>query len=224
MGLINMPILEEWSALCDQGCDDDHPVCICFEDVLGKRPNIVEENRCPQALLWNWMKDMMSYVGCPAARALMASVIDGASKDINVNHETWGNPDVMKWRSLVHVNGNGKRTRTDPHAKQFVIDDGIKKRRYKTPMEACRTAGLADMHTGRRWADEALAIHRAGAHLECPFPCIMSVTLDGATIGRPAKDMCLILLRLWPRCYTIVAAPQEFTKTLKSIDRLAMFE
>ena len=97
----------------------------------------------------------------------------------------------------------------DTHAKQIAVDDGIKKLRYKTPMEACRTAGLADMHTGRRWADEALALHRVGAHLECPFPCIVSVALDGAVIGRPAKDMCVILVAPWPRCYTIVVPPQE---------------
>ena len=48
-------------------------------------------------------------------------------------------------------------------------------------MEACPVTDLASMNSGRRWADEALAHHRAVGFLECSEAGIVSVAADART-------------------------------------------
>ena len=94
-----------------------------------------------------------------------------------------------------------KRTRSDHHSKQLVVDSAIKNKRFKTPMEACRVTDFACVTSfvcGRRWADEAFVHHRAGGIFECAEAGIVSVAAHAANCGRPAKYILIVLVSTWP--------------------------
>ena len=66
---------------------------------------------------------------------MWAEVVTHVGDDIECNSVHWDDKDVLKWRSLVHLHGNGKITRSDQHGKQLVVDTAIQNKRFKTPME-----------------------------------------------------------------------------------------
>ena len=188
---------EEQVSVCNLG-RDSAASCICMEGYNTKLAEL-DTSGAPQQLSWQMMCLLRDIICCPCARNVLSDVIEKLALSVDTMRGQWAADDLLKCRSIVHYNGRGKRTRTDPHMKQIVTDTALEQYLNPTPQACAVSNKVGSRRTGSRWAEQAMADQIAACHLSYESPGIMSYAFDAAKMGNPGVDYLFNLQSDWPQ-------------------------
>ena len=210
-------------AICEVGFDEQLGQCVCVSLYTADLEE-VQQNDTPQVIFWHALLLLHRRRECPRIRQMLGNALASVATMIDASSKAWGSHDLLKSRCVVFRNGNGKRTRADPHVKEIALESAVKTRRATNTQGCLRAHLLADASQARRWREEALAALQAASRLTNAVPGIVSMCVDAAAIGNPAKELMLTLQCTWPRRETVVLPPQELGRILERTRSVCIFE
>ena len=196
---------------CRLGCESDQESCLhVVEHHQGLDSAEPVREQTPHAQFWQVATSSSKWAWeCPAVGRCVAKGLQALAAGVECNFDSWAHQDFLKSMGLVLRSRGGKRRRMDPHAKQVAIADAIQVGRADKTSSLVRTLGLGCDSSSTIWMEQGLTFMQSASRLTFRMPRIVSITLDGATIGKPAREMLLIAQYVWPTDMCTLLPPQE---------------
>lgn len=140
--------------------------------------------------LANALAAFMQSSDCAVVRAHLAFVFGRVSSGIELSWDEWGDG---KWErsSSAQCSGLQRNRRTDYHLKQFVLHGSRLEGRTTTVGQAVRSVDATSRSSGVRWVEQELSAYRASCLLTFRETQCFAVCVDGARVGRPARELLL---------------------------------
>ena len=200
-------------ASCRLGCDrpgDAEALCVCMtrlltqlklENFSGEPP----EKFCQQVVrIWEFR------ARCSVVDRVLPQVLLRAGDLIDREFQQWGNFDLRKSKVAVLRGPGGRPRRLDPHLKQLVVQGALLSGTAKTCREVVVSNGLGDGRTAAKWRDQELSGLLAACRLSFRVPPpTLSLTMDAASVGKPAREMFCIAMDALPQHRCVMLPPQE---------------
>ena len=193
-------------ARCRLGCADDEQVCLCVDNLHLHK---FSQGGNPQWLRWQKMLMLTKASGCRASMSMLGFAMQELASLIENNFDQWKAEDFLKCPGLVLHGRGAKRLRTDPHAKQAAIEEALQEGRASKTSSLVHTLKLGSDGCAQVWMEQGLAMLQATSRLAFASPGILSCTLDGSRIGKPAKELLQGVQYQWPEDVSAVLPPQD---------------
>lgn len=204
-----LALSSEDRALCRRGCTHDAEQCLC-SDAYFKACAQHDASGCPHKHRWHVLASSQPWAACNTVARLVARNLEFLAHLVE-NFERWQRQDFLKGSSLVLRAPTGKRRRMDPHAKQSAIELSLQAGRADKASSLVRALDLGCKGSDQLWMEEALAVLQAECRLSFRAPRIVSLTVDAAAVGKPAKEFLVGCQYMWPEDISIVLPPQALS-------------
>jgi len=209
---------DEDRALCRRGCaDDEAEQCLCVEayfEACARR----DANDCRHTHLWTVLASSQPWAACRTVASLVSKNLEFFAGLVDENFERWQHQDFLKSIGLVLVTRSGKRRRMDPHAKESAIERSLQDGRADKASTLVKALDLGCARASQVWMEEALAFLQTESRLSFRTPRIVSLTVDAAKVGKPAKEILVGCQYMWPNDINIVLPPQA----LRSVETVKL--
>lgn len=150
---------------------------------------------------------LMRSSDCAAVRAHLNALTGRISSEIEL---VWGDWGEGNWErsSSAQCAGFQRNRRADYHLKQFVLHGSRLEGRTTTVGQAVCSIDAASRSSGVGWVEHELSAYRASCLLTFRESQCFAVCVDGARVGRPARELLLGFLS-GPRADKHCALPPQ---------------
>ena len=169
--------------------------CFCVQEFLLAHARVLRgtehEGQAYHLLLL--LQVLSKHTCCPGLRAWFLDLLIDIAAYVDDNVEAWGD---FSWHKTdqAHLAGTGrKRRRVDPHVRQWAVQDSLQAGEQSNVTNATKSLHHVDSSNGIRWLQEEMAAYRCSTMLGLSKAQQIGIALDGARIGRPAREFLALV-------------------------------
>lgn len=173
-------------------------LCSCVQKALAKGVMPDPGGASPQAFAFELLLHAFRLRSCDALKRWARDLVKQLAAQIDANVAGWGD---FEWhRSSSAVLQARRRPRpVDPHAKAYVLSEGVRQGQVSTIGQAANSMHAVDGSTAVKWREGEMCAYRASCMMALRSSPTLCLAFDAARVGRPAKDMLV----------TVLSAPHE---------------
>lgn len=175
-------------AMCAKDTNTNR-TCGCLQEVLGQQLPTLEGNS-PQWYAFLVLDHFLqSEAECDALRGWVRHMLSDMSVAVSRRPEVWAEGRWHK-SSNAAVDGPSKRWRTDFHAKQYCLNVALTEGQAGSVGEASRSMDATTSESmAIGWRKQEMSAYRASCRLSFQSAQAVSVMVDGARVGKPAREL-----------------------------------
>lgn len=203
-----LELLESERTRCMEGAPDGQSCCACWQRrVLKEGESGAFNAASPQERVSGILKTLFHHRSCPSISARCSRLVLQVAAAVEQSVESWGCFD-WQFSSQAVYHGAARSRRIDPHLKQFAVSGAIAEGRVKTVGQATKAIGMSSSSTPVQWSHSELAAYRASSLLSFGESQYICVAVDGARVGKPAKELIFGVLSSPAQNRSCIMPPQ----------------
>lgn len=168
-------------------------LCSCAQKALAKGIMPDPAGASPQAFAFEVLLHAFRARSCDALKRWTRDLAEQLAAQIDAHVANWGD---FEWHrsSAAVLQSRARPRRVDPHARAYVLSEGVRQGQVATVGQAANSMHSVDGSTAVKWREGEMCAYRACCMLALRSSPILCLAFDAARVGRPAKDILVAVL------------------------------
>jgi hypothetical protein len=183
--------------------------CECLRTFLQQFQGPRRGTRSPQ---WHAAETILEIflkvpVHCEDGRLWVKLLVQMFASAAQQSLSSWGDAD---WHgtSVAALVGVKRNRRIDPHVKRRCVRDSLADGISTSVAEAVRHVAVGSKARASAWIGEEMAAYQASCQLQLGSEQVLSITVDGARVGKPARELLCGIVSASGSCIFASLPPQ----------------